>query len=120
MEPVGAYLTRAYTTTTKCCCCQSSLFQNGEVKYPSYNIIDHSNLVQISHFGGRGLTTLVRSYLGSEVLYILKGLEFDGFPGSHAECLHRKNVLYHETQPISSLPRHPNIGTNKVRRYRGP
>ncbi|CAD6591756.1 MAG: hypothetical protein ASARMPREDX12_005406 [Alectoria sarmentosa] len=86
-----------------------TLFPNGEVKASTYNFIEYGSLIQVSHLGGRGTTTLVRSSLSSEALYVFKGLDFGGFLDSRANFPHRKNILYHEIKTIFSLPRHANI-----------
>lgn len=65
--------------------------------------------MQISHLGGRGSTTLVRSSLSSEALYVFKGLDFGTFLESRANFLDRINIFYHEIRTVSSLPRHANI-----------
>lgn len=84
----------------------SSLFSNGE---QAYNYIDYSSLAQISHLGGRGRTTLVRSSPSSETLYVFKGLDFGAFLESPRAFEHQKDVLYHEIRTTASLPKHPNI-----------
>lgn len=85
----------------------SSLF-HGEV-LQSYDRLDYSNLAHISHLGGRGRTTVVRSISSSDSLHVFKGVDFGLFLESRTDFKHQRDVCYHEIKTICSLPRHPNI-----------
>jgi len=87
----------------------SCVFQGEAAKLQSYDTIDYSNLVQISHLGGRGRTTVVRSSSSPDSTYVFKGVDFGSFLESRADFEQRKRVCYHEIRTICSLPKHQNI-----------
>ena len=87
----------------------SCMFQGEAGNLQSYDTIDYSNLAQISHLGGRGRTTVVRSSSTPDSTYVFKGVDFGSFLESRANFEQRKGVCYHEIRTICSLPRHPNI-----------
>jgi len=88
-----------------------STFQSEGAKPQSYDTVDYPTLVQISHPGGRGRTTVVRSSSSFDSIYVFKGVDFGTFLESRDNWEHLKNGCYNEIRTICSLPKHPNVIT---------
>ena len=86
-----------------------NMFQSDEAKFQSYDTIDYSSLVHIHHLGGRGRTSVVRSSLDSDAIYVFKGIDFGSFLESPTDFEHRKDTCYHEIRTICALPKHQNV-----------
>ena len=75
-----------------------------------FDIVEYSDLVHISHPGGRGRVAVVHTKSNPDVLYVFKGVDFGAFLADSAEnCEHRKDDCYHEIKTITLLPPYTNI-----------
>ncbi|KAL8713168.1 MAG: hypothetical protein Q9220_002689 [cf. Caloplaca sp. 1 TL-2023] len=78
----------------------------GACSLQAYEFVDFSSLVQLSHPGGRGRVTVVRSAGAS---YVFKGVDFGAYLESRTDFKHLQEVCMQEIRTIASLPPHPNI-----------
>ncbi|KAH8749322.1 kinase-like domain-containing protein [Diaporthe sp. PMI_573] len=77
----------------------------------NYEYVDRRDLILFYHLSGRGTSAVVRRAptVESDLLYVLKGIEFVDFLTSRDEFMHNRDVFYHTIQTLASMPPHPNI-----------
>lgn len=79
------------------------------VERKPHNFVHYSTLIPIQILGGRGSSSLVRSFERPGKLYVFKGVDFGLFLESSIDFPHERDTFYHELRITASMPRHPNI-----------
>ncbi|KAI0003448.1 hypothetical protein F4779DRAFT_634602 [Xylariaceae sp. FL0662B] len=73
--------------------------------------VDFKSLTRLSHLGGRGCTTLVRTSSEPLSQFVFKGIDFRTFLTNYesGQIQEEVKIYYRSMELVNKMPRHPNI-----------